>query len=362
MTTTLNSAMASLSARLREQPGSSTFTVSREELNAIVGTTLNDARRRKERAEKERKSLDFMATISPHVLNFLAPILRGPRELSMSTPQWLNYGGVSVARAAGGGCIVAATNCKTMAIAYDAEATLTTPDDVPEMRFMVPDCILDACRPPAAPKLIAPGREAEELPRGICDLTVPKMVYASGAGIFVTPAGNPSEYSDGDEDGCDEWPEGGVLATSPVSIHEISDARYCLMETRGAGTIADQIIPIMRQAQENFAPLESIGMGTDATNQMAECMDRILEWINFDAFRVNEGKPQPEKPCIGYGNLGWKLRVSASRNGDPLKARSLTYLHGSGRYILIQCEYKGQVMPDTPKEGWFTPESKGEGE
>lgn len=361
MTTTLNNALASLSALLRQQPGAATFTVSREELDAVVGGVLNDARRRKENQEKNEQSLKFMARISPHVLNFLSPILRGPKSLSMPTHRWLSYGGVSVIRAAAGGCIVAATNGITMAIAYDAEGTLTTPDNVREMRFTVPDCILDACRPPVAPKLIPPGGEPEELPKGICDLTVPDMVFASGAGIFVCPTGNPSAYSDGDEDGCDEWPEGGVLATSHVSIQELSNERYCIMETRGDGNITTNFLPIITWARENMEPIGSIGMGSDATSQMTDCMARILEWTNFDAFRVNEGKPQPEKPCIGYGNLGWTFGVSASRTNGPLKNRSLTYLHGSGRYVLIQCEYMTQKMPDTPKADWFIPESNGEG-
>lgn len=361
MTTTLNSALASLSARLREQPGSSTFTVSREELDAIVGTTLNDARRRKENQEKDEQCLKFMARISPHVLNFLAPILRGPRSLSMATPQWLRYGGVSVMRAAAGGCIVAATNGKTMALAYDAEATLSTPDGVQEMRFTVPDCILDACRAPVAPKLIPPGGEPEELPKGICDLIVPDMVFASGAGIFVTPVGNPSKYSDGDEDGCDEWPEGGVLATSHVSTTELSNDRYCIMEARGDGNIITNLLPVMAWVQENMEPIGSIGMGSDATHQMTDCMDRILEWIHFDAFRVNGGQRKPETVCIAYGNLGWTFGVGAPLTDNPLKSHFLTYRHGSGRYVLIQCEYRTQKIPDTPQADWFTPESKGEG-
>lgn len=356
MTITFNNALASLSAQLRQQPGASTFTVSREELNAVVGGVLNDARCRKEKQEKDEQNLKFMARISPHVLNFLAPILRGPKSLSLPLLRWSNYAGVSVIRAAAGGCIVAATNGKTMAIAYDAEATLTTPKGVREMRFTVPDCILDACRPPVAPKLIPPGGEPEELPEGICDLMVPDMVFASGAGIFVCPVGNPSDYSGCDDDCCAERSEGGVLATSHVSMQDLSDDRYCIMEARGDGNIVTNLLPIMTWVRENMEPVSGIGMGSDATGQMTDCMGRLLEWTHFDAFRVNEGKRKPEQVCIDYGNLGWTFGVGTTRTGDPLKSRLLTYTHGSGRYVLIQCEYMTRKMPDTPKADWFAPE------
>lgn len=358
-TDTLKSALASLSTMLRQQPGAATLTVNRAELDAVVGRILNDERRRTENHEKSEQNLKLMARISPHVLNFMAPILRSPRSLSIPTDHWLRYGGVSVTRAAAGGCIVAATNGKTIAIAYDAEAVLTTPDGVREMRFTVPDCILDACRPPVAPKLIPPGGEPEPLPAGICDLTVPDMVFASGAGIFVTPVGNPSEYSGIDEDGCDEWPEGGVLATSHVSLRELSDGRYCIMETRGDGNIVKNILPIMTWARDNMEPVGSIGMGADATGQMTECMARILEWTHFDACRVNKGQREHEqKPVsIGYGDLGWTFGVSAARENDPLKDRYLNYAHGSGRYVLIQSGFRTQKMPDTPKADWFAPEA-----
>lgn len=355
---TFKDVLASLSTMLRQQPGAATFAVSRAQLDAVVGRILNDERRRTENHEKSEQNLKFMARISPHILNFMAPILRGPRSLSIPTDYWLRYGGVSVTRAASGGCIVAATNGKTIAIAYDAEATLTSPDGVHEMRFTVPDCILDACRPPVAPKLIPPGGEPEPLLAGICDLTVPDMVFASGAGIFVTPVGNPSKYSDCDEDGCDEWPEGGVLATSHVSLRELSDGRYCIMEPRGDGNIVKNILPIMTWAQDNMEPVGSIGMGADATGQMTECMARILEWTHFDACRVNKGQREHEqKPgSIGYGDLGWTFGVSAARENDPLKDRYLNYVHGSGRYVLIQSGFRTQKMPDTPKAGWFAAE------
>lgn len=358
-TDTLKSALVSLTTMLRQQPGADTFTVSRAELDAVVGRILNDERRRTENHEKHEHSLKFMARISPHVLNFMHPILRGPRSLSMPTHYWLRYGGVSVTRAAAGGCIVAATNGKTIAIAYDAEATLTTPDGVREMRFTVPDCILDACRPPVAPKLIPPGGEPEDLPKGICDLTVPDMVFASGAGIFVCPLGNPSKYSGCDDDGCDEWPEGGVLATSHVSMQELSDDRYCIMETHGDGNIANNLLPVMAWARDNMEPVVSIDMGADATGQMTECMARILEWTHFDACRVNKGPREHEqKPVsIGYGDLGWTFGVSAARENNPLKDRYLSYAHGSGRYVLIQCEFRTQKIPGTPQADWFAPEA-----
>lgn len=269
---TFKDVLASLSTMLRQQPGAATFAVSRAQLDAVVGRILNDERRRTENHEKSEQNLQLMARISPHVLNFMAPILRSPRSLSIPTDHWLRYGGVSVTRAAAGGCIVAATNGKTIAIAYDAEATLTSPDGVHEMRFTVPDCII--------------------------------------------------------------------------------------MEPRGDGNIVKNILPIMTWVQDNMEPVGSIGMGADATGQMTECMARILEWTHFDACRVNKGQREHEqKPVsIGYGDLGWTFGVSAARENDPLKGRYLNYVHGSGRYVLIQSGFRTQKMPDTPKAGWFAAE------
>ncbi|CEF41082.1 hypothetical protein predicted by Glimmer/Critica [Acetobacter senegalensis] len=357
--TTLNSALASLSGLLRQQPDVATVAVSRSELDAVVGKILNDERRRKESHEKSDQNLKFMARISPHVLNFMSPILRGPRSLSLTTDHWLSYGGVSVTRSAAGGCIVAATNGRTIAIAYDAEASLATPDGVQEMRFTLPDCILDACRPPSAPKLIPPGGEPEEIPEGICDLMVPDMVFASGAGIFVCPVGNPSEYSGCDEDGCDEWPEGGVLATSHISTRELSDNRYCIMETRGKGNIVNATLPILARAlaQKNLKPISDVGIGSDATGQMTDCMARILEWEHFNPHRVNKGQKEPEPCGIYYSNLGWQMGACPPHNDDPLRSPMIIYTHGSGRYALIQCGFRLAKMPDTPKEDWFTPEA-----